>query len=75
MTANITTGRRRHEKYCHEYHLSGGQEGDVRRCRHGRLQVVKCRRDGWSGTYYRWTDVFSPITYYRASRALREEQE
>lgn len=69
---NINTPHDEHEIYC-----GLGQEsahsGDVRRCKHERLQV----NVGFLGSAFGiWDDlspVFNPIRYHRAKKALELE--
>lgn len=71
----VYTSRQEHDLDCRVW--VGAYEVkiyEVRRCKHGRLQIAGKRNSAWN--HRPWNDlspVFHPITYIRAVQALRWE--
>lgn len=67
---NIATAREDHRRYCGFPGQDWNRPGDVRRCRHGRLQVgyevLGCTSAYWRNL----SPIWNPILYRRAVRVL-----
>lgn len=68
---NINTPREEHEIYC-GIGLESAHDGDVRRCKHGRLQVNIGTPGSAFGMWEDLSPLFNPIKFNRAKRALEE---